>query len=121
MAWEGVAQWAARALWSAGTAACLLASDLPVGIEVLRRVAHYGKLRAEVSLLPPAGAPRLQARLAQMSLPPRAVWTAYYVGGAAINLGCLAWEVRGAGVGAAAPRYASFDRDARHRKHRRCR
>ena len=68
MAWEGVAQWAARALWSAGTAACLLASDLPVGIEVLRRVAHYGKLRAEVSLLPPAGAPRLQARLAQMSL-----------------------------------------------------
>jgi hypothetical protein len=124
MAWEVGAQWAARMLWAAGTAACLLASDLPVGVEALRRVAHYGrrqtratnarhalqtfhtrytrathmlpgKLRVEVSSLPPAGpAPRLQARLAQMSLPPRAVWTAYYVGGAAINLGCLAWEVR---------------------------
>ena len=122
MEWEGGAQWAARALWAAGTAACLLASDLPVGVEVLRRVAHYGKLRAEVSSLPPAGpAPRLQARLAQMSLPPRAVWTAYYIGGAAINLGCLAWEVRGAGVGAAAQRYASFDRYALHLTRRRCR
>lgn len=95
MAWEAQALWAARGLWGAGTAACLLASDLPVGVEALRRVAHYGKLRGEVAALPATGpARRLQARLAQLSLPPRAVWTAYYVGGAALNLACLAFEVR---------------------------
>ena len=95
MAWEAQALWAARGLWAAGTAACLLASDLPVGVEPLRRVAHYGKLRGEVAALPATGpARRLQAQLAQLSLPPRAVWTAYYVGGAALNLACLAFEVR---------------------------
>jgi len=88
------ALWAARALWVVGTAACLLASDLPIGIEPLRRIAHYGKLRAEVASLPVTGAfPRLQQLLTRLSLPPRAVWTAYYLGGAAINTGCLLWEV----------------------------
>jgi 3-oxo-5-alpha-steroid 4-dehydrogenase 3 len=86
--------WFARALWLAGAAACLLAADLPfVGIEALRRISHYGKLRSEVAVVADSGAfLRLQTRLANLSLPPRTVWTAYYAGGAALNTACLVWE-----------------------------
>jgi hypothetical protein len=92
--WCGAALSGARALWVAGAGACLLAADLPgVGVEALRRVSHYGKLRSEVAEFAGAGAfLTLQTRLAELSLPPRAVWMSYYAGGAALNAVCLAWE-----------------------------
>ena len=88
------ALWCVRALWIVGTCACLLASDLPfVGVEPLQRIAHYGKLRAEVATSPPSGPfQRLQGLLARLSLRPRAVWVAYYAVGAAINAACLLVE-----------------------------
>ena len=94
LAWCSAALSGARALWVAGAGACLLAGDLPgVGVEALRRISHYGKLRSEVAECTDAGAfLHLQARIAELSLPPRAVWTSYYVGGAALNAVCLAWE-----------------------------
>ena len=49
----GIALWSVRGLWAVGAAACLLASDLPVGIDILRRTAHYGKLSSEVAALSP--------------------------------------------------------------------
>jgi len=87
--------WTARALWVVGSAACLLASDLPgVRVDALRRIAHYGKLRSEVAGFGTAGPfPRLQERLAQLSLAPRAVWTAYYMMGGTLNIAGLLWEV----------------------------
>ena len=46
------ALWAARMLWAVGTSACLLASDLPcISVGPLRRIAHYGKLRADAPAL----------------------------------------------------------------------
>jgi hypothetical protein len=94
--WPMWALWAARALWAAGSAACLLASDLPlVGVDALRRTAHYGKLRSEAAAPPPAGPfSELQVRLARLSVAPRTAWTAYYVVGAVLNTACLFWEVR---------------------------
>ena len=86
------ALWAARMLWAVGTGACLLASDLPcISVGPLRRIAHYGKLRADA----PAGGgplPQLQARLAALALPARGVWAGYYAGGAVLNAICLWWE-----------------------------
>ncbi len=49
MGWVVWVVWTVRAVWVLATAACLLASDLPgVGVEALRRAAHYGKLQSEV-------------------------------------------------------------------------